>query len=95
MTKTNGTDKNKNLMQEVYFFLMEEILSDGTIVEGTVTVSGGNSMIPLFTSDRSTLREMKRAAKRIARQSGMKVKLVKFSNREVIYEDILKSIELQ
>jgi hypothetical protein len=68
-------------MSEVYVFTMPD--ANGERIFGCMI---GDSWMPLVTRDADAAEMLKAAARKLAKESGKRVKLVKFSQREDIWE---------
>lgn len=70
-------------IEEMYAFAAED---NGPDDEGIVAMSMGSVMMPLVGADIERVESLKPIARDIARQTGKKIKLLRFSNREDVGE---------
>jgi len=66
-------------IEEMYAFVAED---SGPDDEGVVAMSVGDVMLPLVGADMARVESLKPIAQDIASQTGKKVKLIHFTNRE-------------
>ena len=66
-------------IEEMYAFVAED---SGPDDEGVVAMSVGNVMLPLVGADMARVESLKPVARSISAQTGKKVKLLRFTQRE-------------
>lgn len=72
-------------IDEIYAYICDD---KGPGDEGIIGMMNGNTFMPLVGADVARSKSIRKAAEDIARATGKKVKLVKFSTRTVLEEDI-------
>ncbi len=70
-------------IEEMYAFIAED---SGPDDEGVVAMNIGNVMLPLVGADMARAESLKPMARSISRQTGKKVKLIHFTQREDLGE---------
>jgi hypothetical protein len=73
-----GAPNHPESIDEVFVFITTDLKTGN---EGCAAFLQGLVWVPLITSDKSNLDLLRAAAKRIARKSGHKITLAKFSRR--------------
>ena len=66
-------------IKEMFAFVAE---NEGPDDEGIIGALVGTVMLPLVGADEATINRLKPIAKRVAEQSGKKIKLLRFTHRE-------------
>jgi hypothetical protein len=86
MTKVYLNHKNELLkIEEVYIFASSDKDGEG-ILGQTIEMMGKPIFMPFVCADKKRMESLKPLAKKIAKESGKKVKLIRLSVREEIEE---------
>lgn len=72
-------------IDELYVFISSDKTGEG-VVGHTVTLMGDRIFMPFVCADKERMESLKPLAKKIAKESGKKVKLIRLSVREEIEE---------
>jgi len=73
-------------IDEVFAYICDDTGPDD---EGVIGINTAHGWMPLIGADVARVESIRNAARSVALLTKKKVKLVRFSNREVINEDIL------
>jgi len=86
MTKVYLNHKNELLkIEQVYVFVSVDKDGEG-IVGQTIQMMGAPVFMPFVCADKARMESLKPLAKKIAKESGKKIKLIRLSVREEIEE---------
>ena len=86
MSKVYLNHKNHLLtIDEVFVFVSVDQDGEG-IVGQTVQLMGQTVFMPFVCADKARMESLKPAAKKIAKESGKKIKLIRLSTREEVEE---------
>lgn len=86
MTEINISAKNYlERIEEVYIFVSSDKNGEG-IIGRSIEMLGQNIFMPFVCADKERMESIKPLAKKIAKEYGKKIKLIKLSVREEIEE---------
>lgn len=81
--------KTRNYLEkitEVYVFASSDSDGEGVIGKSMLSPDGGLMMMPFVCADKERMESLRPLAKQISKQSGKKIKLLKFTCREELEE---------
>lgn len=86
MTKIYLNHKNElQRIDELFAFVSSDQDGEGLIAQ-TVMIQGQNVFMPFVCADKARMESLKILAKKMAKESGKKIKLIRLSVREEIEE---------
>lgn len=71
---------------EIYCFVSSDESGEGVIGHSGIDEYGRDIMMPLVCADKARMESLKPLAKKMAKDAGIKVKLIKLTQREVLEE---------